>query len=371
MEFKNLRIYQPDGSFRTGGLTLSGDRIAGAPPSADACDMGGLYAIPGLIDIHFHGCAGHDLREGTHAALSEMAHYQAENGVCAICPATVALPEEELCSIMEAAASYETGRRDAALAGVNLEGPFLAESRRGAQNGAYLQKPDAALFRRLQEKAQGLIRLCAIAPELPGALDMISELSGEVRLSLAHTDADYDTACEAFRRGARQVTHLFNAMAPMTHREPGLIGAALDHDMVGVELITDGFHVHPAAVRAAFRLFENRIILVSDSISATGAGDGRYTLGGLAVTAQNGRATINNGQTLAGSVANLFDCMRRAVGMGVPLGQAVRSASTNPACAIGIQYDYGSLEPGKLANILLLDDDLNINTVILRGRIID
>ena len=371
MEFKNLRVYQPDGTFRTGGLTISGDRIAAAQSSADACDMDGLYAVPGLVDIHFHGCAGHDLCEGTHAALAAMARYQAEHGICAICPATVALPEEELCSIMEAVASYETGRRDAALAGVNLEGPFLAESRRGAQNGAYLQKPDAALFRRLQEKAQGLIRLCEIAPELPGALDMISELSGEVRLSLAHTDADYDTACEAFRRGARQVTHLFNAMAPMTHREPGLIGAALDHDRVGVELITDGAHVHPAAVRAAFRLFENRIILISDSMSATGAEDGRYTLGGIEITAQNGRATVNNGHTLAGSVANLFDCMRRAVEMGVPLGQAVRSASTNPARAIGIQYDYGSLEPGKLANILLLDDDLNINTIILRGQIID
>lgn len=371
MEFKNLRVYQPDGSFRTGGLTLSGDRIAAASPSADACDMGGLYAIPGLIDIHFHGCAGHDLCEGTHAALSAMARYQAEHGICAICPATMAQPEEMLGAVMDAAASYQVDRLDAALVGINLEGPFVAESRKGAQNGAYLQAPDPALFRRLQARAQGMIKLCEIAPELPGALDMISELAGEVRLSLAHTDADYNTACEAFRRGARQVTHLFNAMAPMTHREPGLIGAALDHTTVGVELITDGAHVHPAAVRAAFRLFENRIILISDSMSATGMGDGSYMLGGQAVTVQGGRATMNEGRTLAGSVANLFDCMRCAVEMGVPLGQAVRSASTNPARAVGIQYDYGSLEPGKLANILLLDDDLNINTIILRGRIID
>ena len=158
MEFRNLRIYQPDGSFRTGGLTLSGDRIGSAQPSADACDMGGLYAIPGLVDIHFHGCAGYDLCDGTHEALSAMTHYQAAHGICAICPATMTLPEERLAAIMEAAASYRTGRWEAALAGVNLEGPFLAESRKGAQNGAYLQDPDAALFRRLQEKAQGLIR---------------------------------------------------------------------------------------------------------------------------------------------------------------------------------------------------------------------
>ena len=371
MEFRNLRIYQPDGSFRTGGLTLSGDRIGSAQPSADACDMGGLYAIPGLVDIHFHGCAGYDLCDGTHEALSAMTHYQAAHGICAICPATMTLPEERLAAIMEAAASYRTGRWEAALAGVNLEGPFLAESRKGAQNGAYLQDPDAALFRRLQDRAQGMIRLCEIAPELPGALDVIEDLAGEVRLSLAHTDADYDTACEAFRRGACEVTHLFNAMAPMTHREPGVIGAALDNDEVGVELITDGVHVHPAAVRVAFSLFENRIIIISDSMAATGLGDGTYTLGGQEVTVQGGRAAMHGGKTLAGSVANLFDCMRAAVEMGVPLGQAVRSASTNPARAIGIQHDYGSLEPGKLANIILLDDDLNINTIILRGQIID
>ena len=255
MEFTNLRIYQPDGTFRTGGLTLSGDRIASAEPSADACDMGGLYAIPGLVDIHFHGCAGRDLCEGTQEALSAIARYQAAHGVCAICPATVSLPEERLAAVMETAAAHTGDRREAALAGINLEGPFLSEGRRGVHLLENLRLPDADLFRRLQEKAEGLIKLCSVAPELPGALDMIETLAGEVRLSLAHTEADYATACEAFRRGAREVTHLFNAMTPMTHREPGLIGAALDNDEVGVELITDGAHVHPAAVRAAFRLF--------------------------------------------------------------------------------------------------------------------
>ncbi len=371
MEFTNLRIYQPDGTFRTGGLTLSGDRIASAEPSADACDMGGLYAIPGLVDIHFHGCAGRDLCEGTQEALSAIARYQAAHGVCAICPATVSLPEERLAAVMETAAAHTGDRREAALAGINLEGPFLSEGRRGVHLLENLRLPDADLFRRLQEKAEGLIKLCSVAPELPGALDMIETLAGEVRLSLAHTEADYATACEAFRRGAREVTHLFNAMTPMTHREPGLIGAALDNDEVGVELITDGAHVHPAAVRAAFRLFENRIILVSDCLSAAGMGDGAYPLGGQEIVVRDGRATINEGRTLAGTAVDLFTCMRRAVEMGVPLGQAVRSASTNPARAIGIQYDYGSLEPGKLANILLLDDDLSLNTVILRGQIIE
>lgn len=369
MEFKNLRIYQPDGTFRTGGLVLSGDRIASTPVSEDACDMDGLYAIPGLIDIHLHGCAGYDFCDATEQAISAIARYQAEHGVCAICPATMTYPEEKLSAVMQAAAAYRTERCGAALVGVNLEGPFLSPARKGAQNGAWLQNPDAGLFRRLQEKAQGLIRLCEIAPELPGGLDVIGELAGEVRLSLAHTEADYDTACEAFRRGAREVTHLFNAMPPLTHREPGVIGAALDNDEVGVELISDGCHVHPSAVRVAFRLFENRMILISDSMSATGLDDGEYTLGGQEVSVQDGRATLCGTSTLAGSVTNLFECMRWAVQMGIPFGQAVCSASTNPARAIGIQHDYGTLEPGKLANIILLDEDLNINTLILRGQI--
>lgn len=168
------------------------------------------------------------------------------------------------------------------------------------------------------------------------------------------------------------MTHLFNAMAPMTHREPGVIGAALDNDEVGVELITDGVHVHPAAVRVAFSLFENRIIIISDSMAATGLGDGTYTLGGQEVTVQGGRAAMHGGKTLAGSVANLFDCMRAAVEMGVPLGQAVRVGHRpTPRAPSASNTNTGSLEPGKLANIILLDDDLNINTIILRGQIID
>ncbi len=369
MEFKNLKVYQPDGVFQTGGLTISGDRIVSAEPSADACDMGGLYAVPGLVDLHLHGCAGYDFCDGTHEAISAIAHYQAENGVAAICPATMAYPEHKLAAVMEAAASYVPDRRDAALAGIHLEGPFVSAAKKGAQNGAYICRPDAELFRRLQQKANGMIKLCSVAPEVDGALDMIEQLAGEVRISLGHTGADYDTACEAFHRGARQVTHLYNAMQPFGHRSPGVVGAAADSDEVSVELITDGVHLHPAAVRASFRLFEGRIILVSDSMRAAGLPDGEYSLGDQAVTVRGSRATLQDG-TIAGSVASLLDCVRCAVGMGIPLGEAVRSASTNPARAIGISHDYGSLEPGKLANVILLDEALEVHSIILRGQIL-
>ena len=208
-----------------------------------------------------------------------------------------------------------------------------------------------------------------LAPELPGSMETIDELAGEVRISIAHTTADYDTACEAFKHGARQVTHLYNAMPPFSHRAPGVIGAAFDNDNVAVELIADGVHVHPSVVRATFRLFENRVILISDSMMATGLDDGEYSLGGQAVTVRGNLATLHDG-TIAGSATNLMDCVRSAVKMGVPLGQAIRSASTNPACAIGVEHDYGSLEPGKLANVLLLDEELNIHTILLRGRML-
>lgn len=369
MELKNLKLYHPDGTFSTGGLTISGDRISSAPPSADACDMSGLYAVPGLVDLHFHGCMGYDFCDGTHEAISAIARYQAQNGIAAICPATMSYPEEKLAQIAETAASYVPRSKDAALVGINMEGPFLSMGKRGAQNGSYLHAPDAAMFRRLQQKAGGLFKICNIAPEVEGAMETIEALASEVRLSIAHTEADYETACEAFRRGARQVAHLYNAMPPLSHRAPGVIGAAADNDEVSVELIVDGVHLHPSVVRTTFKLFAGRVILISDSIMATGLEDGEYSLDGQAVMVRDGCATLHDG-TIAGSAINLLDCVRAAVGMGIPLGEAICAASTNPARALGISHDYGTLEPGKLANILLLDDELNVHSVILRGQII-
>lgn len=369
MEFRNLKIYQPDGTFRSGGLSISGDRITGTEAGSDAADMGGLYAVPGLVDLHFHGCMGYDFCDGTAEAISALASYQAQNGVAAICPATMTYPEEKLSEIAQAAAAWSAEPHEAALVGINMEGPFISEKKKGAQNAAYLHAPDAAMFRRVQEKAHGLFKLCDMAPELPGAMETIEELSGEVRISLAHTEADYDTACEAFRRGARQATHLFNAMPPFSHRAPGVIGAAFDSENVAVELIADGVHIHPSVVRAVFTLFSGRVILISDSMMATGLADGEYSLGGQAVTVRGNLATLHDG-TIAGSATNLMDCVRSAVRMGIPLGETVRSASTNPARALGIENDYGSLEAGRLANVVLLDEELNIHAVLLRGRML-
>ena len=196
-------------------------------------------------------------------------------------------------------------------------------------------------------------------------METIEALADEVRISVAHTEADYNTACAAFAHGARQVTHLYNAMPPLSHRAPGVIGAAADNEAVTVELIADGVHVHPSVVRATFRLFDGRVILISDSMMATGLDDGEYSLGGQAVTVRGNLATLHDG-TIAGSATNLLGCVRSAVKMGIPLGQA----STVPAHALGIEADYGSLEPGKLANVVLLDDELNVRSILLRGQAI-
>ena len=367
MVIQNARLFQPNGSFRAGDLFIEDGRFA-ASAGGEVLGADGLTAIPGLVDLHFHGCVGYDFCDGTPEAFAAITRYEASVGVGAVCPATMTYPEEVLGRIADAAAAWETVEDGAELVGVNMEGPFFSEKKKGAQNAAYLHKPDAEMFRRLQARARGLFKLCNIAPELDGALDCIRSLAGEVRISLAHTDADYDTAKAAYEAGAKQATHLYNAMPPYSHRAPGVIGAACDF-AEAAELIADGVHVHPSAVRLTFRAFgDDRVILISDSMMAAGMPDGEYSLGGQPVTVRGNLATLADG-TIAGSATNLLDCMRTAVReMGIPLGSAVKAAAVNPAKAIGVYDRYGSLEIGKTANVILLDDALEVKGIFLRGK---
>ena len=370
MRITGAQVFDLQEGFVQRDICFDGRLLSGSSADGKTYDASGCYVIPGLTDVHFHGCMGRDFSDAEPEGLEIMAQYELSRGVTQICPAGMTLTEEQLTKICQVAAAHRAADKPgAALCGINLEGPFLSMAKKGAQNGAWLHAPDVAMFRRLMAASQGLVKLVSIAPEEPGAMEFIEAVEGEVTVSIAHTTADYDTSMEAFRLGARQVTHLYNAMPPFSHRAPGVIGAAFDNDNVAVELIADGVHVHPSVVRATFRLFENRVILISDSMMATGLDDGEYSLGGQAVTVRGNLATLHDG-TIAGSATNLMDCVRSAVKMGVPLGQAIRSASTNPACAIGVEHDYGSLEPGKLANVLLLDEELNIHTILLRGRML-
>lgn len=336
------------------------------------------YLIPGLVDVHFHGCGGYDFSDGTKEALDAMGKYELQNGITAICPAAMTLSEDMLKGVCENAFEYASdnqtgtrGRQVSRLCGIHLEGPFIAKEKKGAQNPAYIRETDIAMFHRLQEAAHGLIRLITIAPETDHAMEFIGELHGQVHISLGHTASDYDTAYEAFGLGADHVTHCFNAMPGFTHRAPGVIGAAFDATHVMPELICDGVHVHPSAVRAAFSLFgAERMILISDSMRATGMSDGAYTLGGLGVQVKGNRATLEDG-TLAGSVTNLMDCMRTAVAMGIPLETAVRCATYNPAKSIGIEALYGRIAVGAYGDCVLLSrTDLSVQNVILGGELV-
>ena len=374
MIVRNAKVFTDGCRFVEKDLVIRDGRIVfGAAPRADEeiLDAGGAYALPGLVDIHFHGAVGHDFCDADEAGLQAIADFEASKGVLAICPATMTFNEEILNGIMDVAAAHKNGR-GADLVGINMEGPYISPSKVGAQNPKYVMGADAGMFRRLQDRSGGLIKLVDVAPEEPGNLDFIRACHGEVRISIAHTCADYDTAKAAFAAGASHMTHLYNAMPGITHRAPGPIIAALEEG-AEVELITDGIHIHPAMVRFTFNTFgDDHVILIADSMMACGLPDGQYSLGGQAVTVKGALATLTEHPgTIAGSATCLYDCMRHAVlDMGVPLASAVRAATLNPARSIGIDADYGSLEPGRWGNVVLADEQLNIQKVIQKGVVL-
>ncbi len=374
MIIRNAKVFSDGCRFVEKDLVIRDGRIVfGAAPqeNEEIIDAQGAYALPGLVDIHFHGAVGHDFCDADEAGLQAIADFEASKGVLAICPATMTFDEEILNGIMDVAAAHKN-ERGADLVGINMEGPYISPRKVGAQNPKYVMAAHAGMFRRLQARSGGLIRLVDIAPEEPGNLDFIRECHNEVRISIAHTCTDYETAKEAFAAGASHMTHLYNAMPGITHREPGPIIAALEEG-AEVELITDGVHIHPAMVRFTFNTFgDDHVILIADSMMACGLPDGQYSLGGQAVTVRGPRATLTeHPDTIAGSATCLYDCMKHAVmQMGVPLASAVRAASLNPARSIGIEADYGSLEPGRWGNVILADDQLNIVKVIRKGEVL-
>lgn len=352
-------------------IEASGGEAWGACGAADTLDASGCYVIPGLIDVHFHGAMGHDFCDASDEGISAIAAYEASRGVTSICPTTMTLPEECLAPIVASVAAHETAAGEAGIVGINMEGPYIAPDKVGAQNPAYVRSASIEEFGRLQHQARGLIKLVDVAPEQPGNLEFIRQMSHDVRVSVAHTCTGYDDACAAFDAGARHMTHLFNAMPSLHHREPGPIAAGAERNDVTAEIIADGVHIHPAMVRLAFALFgDDRMILISDSLRACGLGDGEYELGGQQFFVKGNRATIANG-SLAGSVSDVMACMRTAVRtMGIPLTSAVKAATVNPARALGLEGKLGAIAPGYQADAVVLDRDLNIKYVVLRGKVI-
>lgn len=339
-------------------------------------DAVGCYVVPGLVDVHFHGCVGEDFSDATPDGLQAIADYELSQGVTYICPAGMTLPEEQLTAICKNTAAHRANNTGGAeVAGAHLEGPFLSMAKKGAQNGAFLHDPDIDMLRRLQKAAEGSVKLVTVAPEQPGAIEFIRAAAQDgITVSVGHTAADYKTAKAAYDAGAKHTTHLYNGMPSLHHREPSVIGAASDSPNAKVEIICDGIHVHESVVRLTFRLFgKERVVLISDSLRATGMPDGIYPFGGQEIEVHGNRATIaGHPETLAGSVTSLMGCLRKAVEFGIPLEDAVRAASYNPAQAIGIDDRAGSLETGKEASLVLLNqEDLSIRTIVFRGAVVE
>lgn len=375
MRINGGQVFDLEQGFVSRDVCFDGEKLEQGSAGGKTYDASGCYVIPGLTDLHFHGCVGEDFSDATPDGLQKMADYELSRGVTQICPAGMTLGEDQLTRICQNAAAHRAKNPGGAeLVGLHLEGPFLCKAKKGAQNEAFLHDPDPAMLHRLQQAAQGMVKLVTLAAEQPGALEFIRSAQEDgITVSLGHTTADYDTACAAYEAGARQATHLFNAMPPFTHRAPGVVGAAFDHPQVKVELISDGVHIHPSVVRAVFQLFgAGRVILISDSLRATGMPDGRYPFGGQEIEVHGNRATMaDDPNTLAGSVSDLMACMRSAVSFGIPLHDAVRAAAVNPAQVLGVFDRLGSLDVGKTANLAILDRDLNLKDVFFRGQLVD
>lgn len=382
MKILGGNIFTEQGCFKNGNLSIKDDKIT-------AIDFGTMenglsengeeavisaqnyYVLPGFVDIHMHGCAGADFCEAKKEAFAVIEEYQMRNGVTTVFPATMTLPKEKLEPVFESANEFIEMSPYNVIGGITMEGPFLSEDKKGAQAANFIQKPDLHFFEGVWEKSGGLISQIAVAPEEEGALEFIQEVSKKTVVSLAHSTADYKNADLAFKAGATHVTHLFNGMNPFLHREPGIVGAAFDNSNVFVELICDGVHIHPAMVRAAFKLFgAERICMISDSLSAAGMSDGEYVLGGQTIIKKGDLVMLPDG-TLAGSACNLYDCFKKTVlEMQIPLEEAVLSCTKTPAKSLGADKKCGSIKEGRNADLLIVDEKLNIKYIIKNGNLI-
>ena len=377
MFYKNARIFCSDFQFREGAFEVVDGKFGAILPEnvpADAIDLGGATVIPGLIDVHSHGNSGFDFSDGDYEGLKTMARYYASVGVTSFAPASMTLPYEMLEKAFGNARRLvdEDNEGLAVLRGIQMEGPYFSYKKRGAQNPDYLKDPDFDGFMKLQEGCGGLIRIADIAPELPGAVEFIAKAKDICTVSVAHTDADYDQSKAAFDAGATHLTHLFNTMPGIHHRNPGVIPAAVENPHVRAELICDGLHVHPASMRLAFAMFGGeRMIIVSDSGRCAGQPEGyQFDLGGQMAEVRGGVAKLVGTDTIACSTTNLYACLVNAISFGIKEEDAVRASTWNPACAIGAENTVGSIETGKRADFLVCSSDYAQKRVFLAGKAI-
>jgi N-acetylglucosamine-6-phosphate deacetylase len=378
------RILTPQEEVSDGIILVEGGRIAAighrdevrVPSDATNYVATGMIVVPGFVDVHVHGAGGHDVMEGSARALDRIVSMVAHYGTTSIVATTITARLDETCKSLEGIARYirshqspeGTTQPTAEILGVHLEGPFISKTRRGAHPAELILKPSVEILEQLVKAADGLVRIVTIAPELTGAIELIeAAVASRVVVGLGHTNADYDQARAGILAGARHATHIYNAMRPFSHRDPGVIAAVMTDPDVTAEVIADLVHVSGPAVQVLIgtKGFDT-VILITDSMAATGMPDGSYRLGDVAVTVKDGVCRNEEGK-LAGSTLTLDRAVRNAVALGVPLIEAVRMATVIPARRLGLAGKKGILTVGADADLVVLTQDLQVAGVMTRG----
>lgn len=361
MILKNGHVFI-DGKFvNTDIKTENGKIIAfGNFDGGDMIDCTDKYVLPGLVDIHTHGCAGFDFSTASPDEIRIMRKYYIKNGITTVLATTVSMSEGDIRKAVENIKASSDDMEDGAdIAGINLEGPYLSPKKAGAHDKDLLKEPDIDFIESLGD----FVKIVNVAPEYENAIDFIKKFQGKV--SIAHTDCGYETAMNAVNAGADHITHIFNAMNGLHHREPGVIGAFFDSDATA-EIICDGIHILPPILRMMFSSESDRLAIISDSMSATGLSDGEYKLGGLDVFVKNSVATLADG-TLAGSAMNLYGMMKNLISIGVEPEKAIKSATAIPADSVSIDA-VGHIKEGYHANMVITNKNFLIHKVIFKGK---
>lgn len=367
MILKNAEVFI-DGKFRKTDIGIQNGRFCSVfkADKEDSPDCSGKRIIPGFIELHSHGCIGYDFTTAETGDMEKMCEFYAGNGITSILATTMTIDydiyKKAMIHIKEFRENQKKGSR---VIGINMEGPFLGADKKGAHDVRYLLPIDEEKYRELNDLSGDSVRIIDLDPNLTGSLEFIEKYSKNKVISLAHTSCNYDLAAKAIKAGATHVTHLFNAMNGLHHREPGLIGAVSDFD-VHAELICDGIHIHPAVIRMMYKVDPGKLILISDSMSAAGLEDGIYELGGQKVYVKNGKATLEDG-TIAGSTTTVYKAFKNVIRYGIPVEQAILSATLIPARAIKADGEIGSIEEGKKADFIIMDQDYNIEKVFRDG----
>lgn len=367
----NARIVTEDSVIQNGSVIYDDTiREVGENLCVGDCeitDAHGEYLMPGFIDIHIHGYMGDDTSDGNRDGIIRIAEALPKNGVTAFCPTTMTVSEDEIQKALDIIKDLKEKNKGAKILGANVEGPFINEKKKGAQDSKFIQKPNIDFVVKNKEA----MRLITVAPETDDNFEFIKYVSNNtnIAVSVGHTNADYACTAAAFKNGARNVTHLFNAMTPFSHREVGVIGAALENDDVSCELIADTFHVSTPLYKIVDKLKGDKLVLITDCMRAGGMPDGEYTLGGQPVTVKGIECRLTDG-TIAGSILAMNKAVRNfKTYTGVPIYKVVAAASLNPAKVIGEDRMRGSVKVGKFADFVIADEDINIQKTIIHGEI--